>query len=243
MKRIATLAINQNGKYKSRYFLCDEKYNDGKNNGLYVDFAWGNGISYGNLDDKNYLNRIIEDCSEYTSIPWSDEKIKKAIEINNSNGLVDAIIFLFDLEEVSISDIITKKFNDVYYDDYLYEFYLSSNYDDSIGEEDFDDNEEFFLENNYNLTSDNLFAVSCGLDIDEEFHIGFTIFNTLEEAKNFLEMFKDGDIEPYNYMFNSKALQSNYGKDVTISDIQNLVLNNKTVTFLEQEIYLGRDMY
>ena len=242
MKRIATLAINQNGKYKSRYFLCDEKYNDGKNNGLYVDFAWGNGIYYGNLDDKTYLKRIIDDCSEYTSIPWSDNKITKAIDINNSNGLVDAIIFLFDLEEVSISDIISKKFTDVYYDD-LYEFYLSSNYDYSIGEEDWDENEEIFLEDNYNLTSDNLFAVRCGLDIDAEFHIGFNLFNTLEEAKNFLETFKDGAIGDYNYMFNSKALQSNYGKEVTISDIQNLVLNKKAVTILEQEIYLGRDMY
>lgn len=248
MKRIATLCINEKGTYKSRYFLCDEKYNDGKNEGLYVDFAWGDGINYGNLDDKNFLKNFIKEYLSYSCnpLPCNNIKINEAFNISSSKGLVDAIIYLFDLEEVSLNELINRKWLDVDYSN-MNECYLSSGYkkeeNNYYNTIDYEDEIEYDDSNDdYTISSNNIYIVRDGLDIDEEFHVDFKAFNTLDDANEYLDALKDGDIGVYNHLSNLNTCTRNYGVSVSLQDIQNLVKKDKKIIILEQEIYLGRDL-
>ena len=113
-------------------------------------------------------------------------------------------------------------------------YYNTIDYEDEIEYDDSNDD--------YTINSNNIYIVRDGLDIDEEFHVDFTAFNTLDDANEYLDALKDGDIGVYNHLSNLNTCTRNYGVSVSLQDIQNLVKKDKKIIILEQEIYLGRDL-
>lgn len=242
MKKFIIISTNQNGTYKNRFFLIDENYYD-----CFRSTTNYHGIEYGCLNDKNFLENQIENIRY--GIPkrlsvLSENKINKAINLSYSKGFVEAIIFLFDLQEVSIQDILHNKFVDVNYE-YPFYSYLSDEFEGTWNDDDYEEYDpSTAIDKDYKLKKslNEIFIILCGFDFDAEYHLSFVGFNNLNDAKQYLDFYSNGCLGKYNHLYNDYK-EINYGAGIELQALQDLVANGVKVTILDEEIYRGRDFW
>lgn len=243
---VVAIATNRNKKFKIEYYLVNEKYID-----LLTDCCWVQ--NYDVLSNPNAMENLIEE-----NLTELQEK-KLNLKITESR-FEDALVQLFNMKKIQLVDLFNKgiELNNVDCSQ-LYEIYLSQYYDENdveiLYEYDNECDDESILsppikyipniqETIIDETSE-LYIVQSMYDIDEEAHVIFNVFTSLNEAYTYLNFVKQGELGEYNFLSNSFDMYCTendivFGETLSLQELMKLENN---ITLLPEQVYLGRDWY
>lgn len=222
------------------------------------------------VDDilKKNIEKLMENC--YTIVKPRDDVFGfiNFIKSNGINAFFEKMKRNYSLEEVSLKDLVNNYSRDELMNDYSIIIDVDNTKDTSFSEDIYEIIEEFeeedidfstainelkklgldipvFTEGSltFNPNGKNVYAIDCSLDLDQEYHSFFMLFESKEKAFQFKKFFRKGDIGEsiFRYSTFNYLMSLLYGETNCV--LKDLPSYKGRITLITSPIYFGEDEF
>lgn len=224
------LAINQSDRYNTSYYHCKNKYRSILNTMI-------SETTNGCLDDHNwFINLVDKHIDILHELGFSDKAIAKAKSMPDGIAQMKRL-FGFKLE-------ILPTIVNHYYNETIVSWYLSEDYNNQLYELTDQSGIVQLIDYGFDIiNSDSVYVVRTGQTKNNVFTEWYNIFESPEKAYDFIEYFKDGEIAPYIYRYNTEPTQILSMMNINTESMESLIeiAKSKNIYLIPQKIYLGEN--